>query len=92
MIFDIFSAFQFSEIPKIIILLRGGGRFKQKNTLGFFRISGPAGPGLVKRIRPDLMNKYKGLIEEEKLHVVSEYLFHCNAHKPSGESAFHRQG
>ncbi|XP_023335546.1 1-acylglycerol-3-phosphate O-acyltransferase ABHD5 [Eurytemora carolleeae] len=62
---------------------------KHFNPLAGFRISGPAGPGLVKRIRPDLMNKYKGLIEEEKLHVVSEYLFHCNAHKPSGESAFH---
>ena len=91
-IHDFWFYFSVSIFQNYYLIKRGDGGWEiwKKYITGFYRISGPAGPGLVKRIRPDLMNKYKGLIEEEKLHVVSEYLFHCNAHKPSGESAFHR--
>jgi len=62
---------------------------KHFNPLAGFRAVGPAGPRLVQRIRPDLMHKYEGLIEEDNLKVIAQYLFHCNAHHPSGESAFH---
>ena len=36
----------------------------------YFRAVGPAGPRLVQRIRPDLMHKYEGLIEEDNLKVL----------------------
>jgi len=59
------------------------------NPLAGFRVSGPLGPGLVQRLRPDIIRKYKDLIEEENLNVIGDYLYHCNAHHPSGEAAFH---
>lgn len=62
---------------------------KHFNPLWGLRASGPAGPKILTRLRPDLMRKFEGLIEEENLHVVSNYLYHCNTHSPSGESAFH---
>eukprot|EP00088_Acartia_fossae_P027566 TRINITY_DN28302_c0_g1_i1.p1 TRINITY_DN28302_c0_g1~~TRINITY_DN28302_c0_g1_i1.p1 ORF type:complete len:400 (+),score=78.35 TRINITY_DN28302_c0_g1_i1:34-1233(+) len=62
---------------------------KHFNPLAGFRAAGPAAPRMVQRFRPDLMRKYEGLIEEDNLKIVAQYLFHCNAHHPSGESAFH---
>merc|ERR1711983_96233 len=61
---------------------------KHFNPLAAFRVAGPAAPSLVQRLRPDIMRKYEGLIEEENLDLIAKYLFHCNAHHPSGESAF----
>ena len=66
------------------------GVVRHANPLWGIRASGPFGPKLINRIRPDLMRKFNGLVEEENLHIVSKYLFHCNAHTPTGESAFHR--
>ena len=40
----------------------------------YFRAVGPAGPRLVQRIRPDLMHKYEGLIEEDNLKVLFIFL------------------
>jgi len=60
------------------------------NPLWGLRASGPAGPWLVTRMRPDLMRKYEDLLGTGKSSLISSYLFHCNAHNPTGESAFHR--
>jgi len=59
------------------------------NPLWGLRASGPAGPWLVTRMRPDLMRKYEDLLGTGKSSLISEYLFHCNGHNPTGESAFH---
>lgn len=63
---------------------------KNFNPLWGLRASGPVGPRLMRRMRPDLMNKYVQLVGEENKLVVADYLFHCNGHRPEGESAFHR--
>ena len=60
------------------------------NPLWGLRAAGPAGPWLVGRTRPDIVRKYEGLLGEERTGLVSDYIFHCNGHTPTGESAFHR--
>lgn len=68
------------------------------NPLATLRLSGPFGPSMIKRLRPDLIGKFDSLFpydmpEEERFaklnEIIPSYLFHCNAHSPSGESAFH---
>jgi len=63
---------------------------KHLNPMFGMRASGPAGPGLMKRMRPDLMRKFEDLVGEENLEVVADYLFHCNGQYPTGETAFSR--
>jgi len=67
-----------------------GSVLQHFNPLRGLRASGPAGPWLVTRMRPDLMRKYEDLLGTGKSHLISEYIFHCNGHSPTGESAFHR--
>jgi len=63
--------------------------FVHLNPLFFLRASGPAGPWLVARTRPDIMRKYDDLLGPGS-RLVSDYIFHCNGHTPTGETAFHR--
>merc|ERR1711976_506401 len=64
---------------------------KNFNPLSGLRASGPYGPKLIPRMRPELVNKFGELFptEEENKTVIPAYMYHCNAHDPSGESAFH---
>lgn len=43
------------------------------------------GPGLVQRFRPDFKRKFADFFEDD---TISEYIYHCNAQNPSGETAF----
>ena len=64
---------------------------KRFNPLAFLRASGPAGPRVLPRFRPDLFQKFFGLMgEDEARRIIPAYLYHCNAHTPAGEAAFHR--
>jgi len=58
------------------------------NPLWIVRAAGPFGPRLVQKARPDLVRKYADTIEDAHL-IIPEYIYHCNAQKPTGESAFH---
>merc|ERR1711862_690330 len=60
------------------------------NPLGVMRLSGPWGPGLATSRRPDLARKFVPLLGEENSIKVNNYLYHCNAHRAEGESAFRR--
>ncbi|KAK3086338.1 hypothetical protein FSP39_017047 [Pinctada imbricata] len=58
---------------------------KPFNPLAVLRAAGPWGPGLVKRFRPDLQNKFSHMLDDD---TIFDYIYHCNAQTPSGESAF----
>ncbi|KAG8455483.1 hypothetical protein GDO86_001605 [Hymenochirus boettgeri] len=55
------------------------------NPLAVVRAAGPWGPGLVQRFRPDLKRKFEEFFEDD---TIMQYIYHCNAQTPSGESAF----
>ncbi|KAE8633668.1 hypothetical protein XENTR_v10002006 [Xenopus tropicalis] len=57
----------------------------RSNPLAVVRAAGPWGPGLVQRFRPDLKRKFQEYFEDD---TIMEYIYHCNAQTPSGESAF----
>ncbi|KAL7647051.1 UNVERIFIED_CONTAM: hypothetical protein RMT77_002308 [Armadillidium vulgare] len=58
------------------------------NPLFLLRTAGPLGPKIVQKTRPDLIRKFSGLVKDAD-EVIPNYLYHCNAQNPSGESAFH---
>lgn len=58
------------------------------NPLWIVRASGPLGPRLVSRARPDIVRKFAGAIDDAN-SVIPNYIYHCNAQYPSGEAAFH---
>ena len=67
------------------------GIFKHLNPLAGLRLAGPWGQNTIARFRPDLIEKFSPLIEneEDNKRIITGYIFHCNAHNPSGEAAFH---
>jgi len=57
------------------------------NPLASVRAAGPMGPWLVSKVRNDISAKYSSAVENTDL--ITEYIYHCNTQKPSGETAFH---
>jgi len=57
------------------------------NPLALVRASGPWGPSLVKKVRSDFNERFKVLDEENEVPIL-DYIYHCNADYPSGETAF----
>ncbi|XP_028392461.1 protein ABHD4-like isoform X2 [Dendronephthya gigantea] len=55
------------------------------NPFSGIRVAGPLGPSLVRRFRPDLERKFSSLFDDD---TILNYIYHCNAQKPSGEVAF----
>ncbi|XP_033733713.1 (Lyso)-N-acylphosphatidylethanolamine lipase-like [Pecten maximus] len=58
---------------------------KPFNPLAIMRVAGPWGPDLIKRFRGDLHEKFLGKLQDDTIY---DYIYHCNARAPSGESAF----
>lgn len=58
------------------------------NPLFIVRTAGPLGPKLLQKARPDLIHKFSGMVKDAE-EVIPNYLYHCNAQDPTGESAFH---
>lgn len=55
------------------------------NPLAGLRAAGPWGPSLVQKFRPDFQGRFSRLLPDD---AVFNYIYHCNAQKPSGENAF----
>ncbi|KAK6623957.1 hypothetical protein RUM44_010813 [Polyplax serrata] len=58
------------------------------NPLSTVRAAGPLGQWLIEKARPDLIRKFAPVLQED-ITTIPQYIFQCNAQKPSGESAFH---
>ncbi|XP_031562008.1 1-acylglycerol-3-phosphate O-acyltransferase ABHD5-like [Actinia tenebrosa] len=72
------------QIPGWIKVL--GAVLSPFNPLASLRAAGPWGPSLVQRFRPDFQRKYSSLINDDD--TIVNYIYHCNAQTPSGETAF----
>ncbi|XP_033730446.1 (Lyso)-N-acylphosphatidylethanolamine lipase-like [Pecten maximus] len=55
------------------------------NPLAAIRVAGPMGKSLVRNFRPDLKLRFS---EEDEDDTIFDYIYHCNAQTPSGETAF----
>ncbi|KAE8596818.1 hypothetical protein XENTR_v10016254 [Xenopus tropicalis] len=62
-----------------------GAMLSPFNPLAGLRLAGPLGLSLVQRLRPDFKKKYSSMFDDD---TVTEYIYHCNAQSPSGETAF----
>ncbi|KAG8442888.1 hypothetical protein GDO86_011627 [Hymenochirus boettgeri] len=62
-----------------------GAMLSPFNPLAGLRLAGPLGLSLVQRLRPDFKKKYSSLFDDD---TITEYIYHCNAQSPSGETAF----
>ncbi|KAM4706057.1 1-acylglycerol-3-phosphate O-acyltransferase ABHD5 isoform 2-T2 [Rhinophrynus dorsalis] len=62
-----------------------GAMLSPFNPLAGLRVAGPLGLSLVQRLRPDFKKKYSSMFDDD---TVTEYIYHCNAQSPSGETAF----
>ncbi|XP_055639008.1 (Lyso)-N-acylphosphatidylethanolamine lipase isoform X2 [Toxorhynchites rutilus septentrionalis] len=60
---------------------------KHLNPLWVVRFSGPLGPWILTKSRPDILRKFSGVVENQD--DIPNYIHQCNAQKPTGESAFH---
>ncbi|EFX80395.1 hypothetical protein DAPPUDRAFT_304102 [Daphnia pulex] len=58
------------------------------NPLWLIRVSGRLGPHIVRKARPDIFQKYAETVEDAD-EAISQYVYHCNAQSPTGESCFH---
>lgn len=55
------------------------------NPLAGLRAAGPWGPSLVRQFRPDFQRKFSSMLSDD---AIFNYIYHCNAQEPSGETAF----
>ena len=60
------------------------------NPMSALRAVGPLGPMFFKRARADLGRKFEELVGPENIGLITNYLYHCNAHRPEGENAFNK--
>lgn len=61
--------------------------FQSFNPLAVLRVSGPYGPSLVQKFRGDLREKFRPKLQDD-CHKFLTYIYHCNAQRATGESAF----
>lgn len=73
------------ERPIPIWIKAVGALLSPFNPLAGLRLAGPLGLSLVQRLRPDFKKKFASMFEDD---TVTEYIYHCNAQSPSGETAF----
>lgn len=70
------------------IWVRGINRiFQIFSPLAVLRATGPYGPRLVHRFRGDLKEKFRPILGDNCSWFL-DYIYHCNAQKPTGELAF----
>lgn len=55
------------------------------NPFAPLRALGPWGPSIIAKIRSDLIRKFEHIFSDNR---IADYLYHCNAQNPSGETAF----
>lgn len=61
--------------------------FQAFNPLAVLRATGPYGPTLVQKLRGDLREKFRPVLEDDCDKFLT-YIYHCNAQTATGESAF----
>lgn len=53
------------------------------------RAAGPFASLFLRKTRRDIVGKFEDFMADRNKHVISEYIYHCNSAKITGEYAFH---
>jgi hypothetical protein len=53
------------------------------------RAFGPFGTSFLRRTRQDIVGKFESVMNNRHRNAISEYIYHCNSVKITGEQAFH---
>ncbi|PAA84893.1 hypothetical protein BOX15_Mlig033869g2 [Macrostomum lignano] len=86
------------EPPPLLRRIASVMDYWRLDPLDLLRAAGPFGPGLVRRLRGDLRNFFDDdgdgssgwLGDKSSGDEVLDYVYHCNAQVPSGETGFRR--
>ncbi|CAB4033287.1 1-acylglycerol-3-phosphate O-acyltransferase ABHD5 [Paramuricea clavata] len=76
---------QNEHVPKWIKMM--AAMLSPFNPYAALRFVGPLGPVFLRTTRPDLEKKYTSVFSDD---TIPNYLYHCNAQTPSGETGFKR--
>ncbi|CRL00169.1 CLUMA_CG013444, isoform B [Clunio marinus] len=55
--------------------------------LWIVRAAGPLGPVILRKGRPDIVEKYENVVDKHD-RTIAKYVYHCNTKKTTGELAF----
>lgn len=55
--------------------------------LWIVRAAGPLGPVILRKGRPDIVEKYENVVEKHD-RTIAKYVYHCNTKETTGEHAF----
>ena len=64
--------------------------FKIIKPFSMIRAAGPLAPRFLRSTRRDIVEKFESVFEDHQKKTVSEYIYHCNNIRNTGEQAFHR--
>src|SRR5690349_12496524 len=73
---------QYSLFKRSIIRLSG-----VISPLWIVRAAGPLGPVILRKGRPDIVEKYENVVEKHD-KTIAKYVYHCNTKETTGELAF----
>lgn len=54
------------------------------------RAAGPLAPFFLRTTRKDIVGKFESIMPDRFKYAISEYIYHCNSMRTTGEFAFHR--
>lgn len=63
--------------------------FTKTPPMNFIRVFGPFAPRVFRNLRQDVVGKFETVMADRHKKAISEYIYHCNSVKISGERAFH---
>ncbi|XP_070494397.1 (Lyso)-N-acylphosphatidylethanolamine lipase-like [Chironomus tepperi] len=63
--------------------------FTRTPPLNVIRAFGPFAATVFRNVRTDVVGKFESVMPDRHKRAISEYIYHCNSNKTTGERAFH---
>ncbi|XP_052233375.1 (Lyso)-N-acylphosphatidylethanolamine lipase-like [Dreissena polymorpha] len=79
------SEFETEPFRRVPTVLKEFDRIFMYEILAVFRAAGPLGPRLMKLIFYKIRTKFDKVFDD---NTILDYIYHCNAQRPTGEAAF----
>lgn len=63
--------------------------FAKTPPMNLIRAFGPFASTVFRKFRTDVVGKFESVMHDRHKKAISEYIYHCNSMKTTGEKAFH---